>query len=202
MKRAYSVINVKEISEEGDFYVIKGMATTPKTDRMGDVVEPMGAKFAASIPLLWQHRSDQPVGHAMLGKPKKDGIPFTAKIPMVKEAGALKDRVDEAIQSIKYRLVAAVSIGFRVLNDAIERLEDGFRFLETEIMELSLVTIPANQEAIIENIKSIDQKLLAASGQKGKRGVTLIPCTSGVSQNNEPEKEKLPVKLIRRNYNA
>lgn len=173
LKRAYSVLNVKEIAQEGDFYVIKGIATTPSTDRMGDIVEPLGATFAPKIPLLWQHQADKPVGHAEFGKPTKNGIPFTAKLPIIKEAGVLKDRVDEAIQSIKYRLVAAVSIGFRVINDAIERIDTGLRFLETEIMELSLVTIPANAEANITNIKSIDQKLLAASGKSQSRVVRL-----------------------------
>jgi hypothetical protein len=49
---------------------------------------------------------------------------------MVMEPGALKDRIDEAIQSIKYNLVAAVSIGFRAIRDKIEFLEDGgIRFL-------------------------------------------------------------------------
>jgi hypothetical protein len=33
--------------------------------------------------------------------------------------------VDEAIQSLKYKLVAAVSIGFRALKDGVERLDGG-----------------------------------------------------------------------------
>lgn len=41
---------------------ITGTASTPTTDRMGDVVEPMGAKFKTPMPLLWQHESDKPVG--------------------------------------------------------------------------------------------------------------------------------------------
>lgn len=181
IRRAYSLIEVKELSEEDDFHVIKGMATTPTPDRMNDIVDPMGATFAETIPLLWQHRSEQPVGHTQFGRPTKNGIPFTARLPIIKEAGTLKDRVDEAVQSIKYRLVGAVSIGFRVLNDAIERLDNGgLKFLETEIMELSLVTIPANAEATITSIKSLDQKALAASGRKKPGPVQLIQ-SPGVS---------------------
>lgn len=181
MRRAYSLLEVKEMAEEGEFHVIKGMATTPTPDRMNDIVDPMGAQFAETIPLLWQHDSSKPIGHTEFGKPTKKGIPFTARLPVIKEAGALKDRVDEAIQSLKYRLVGAVSIGFRVLNDAIERLDNGgLKFLETEIMELSLVTIPANAEATITSIKSLDQRLLAASGRKKGGPVVLIP-SPGVS---------------------
>lgn len=156
LNKAYSLLSVKTITEKQDYFEIDGIASTPTPDRVNDIVEPKGATFASSIPLLWQHRSDKPVGHASLGKPTDAGIPFHARIPKVKEAGALKDRIDEAVQSIQYRLVAAVSIGFRVLNEAIEFLENGgIRFLETEIMELSLVTIPANVEATIHSIKSL-----------------------------------------------
>lgn len=181
IRRAYSLLEVKEIAQDGEFHVIAGIATTPTPDRMNDIVDPLGTTFAETIPLLWQHESKSPVGHAQFGKPTKNGIPFTARLPIIKEAGRLKDRVDEAIQSIQYRLVGAVSIGFRVLNDAIERLENGgLKFLETEIMELSLVTIPANAEATITSIKSLDQRALAASGRK-KLGTVQLIASPGVS---------------------
>ena len=47
-------------------------------------------------------------------KPTKDGIPFKARIASVAEAGRLKERLDEAWQSLKAGLVRAVSIGFAV----------------------------------------------------------------------------------------
>jgi len=175
LRRAYSLLQVEKMAQEGEYHVIKGVATTPTPDRMNDIVDPMGATFAETIPLLWQHDSAKPVGHTQFSKPMKSGIPFTSWLPIIKEAGALKERVDEAIHSLQYRLVGAVSIGFRVLNDAFERLENGgLKFLEIEIMELSLVTIPANTEATITSIKSLDQRALAASGRKGIGPVKLI----------------------------
>lgn len=159
LKRAYSLLEVKEISDDGEYYTVKGTATTPTPDRYLDEIDPMGAEFAESIPLLWQHNAHLPVGRTELGKPSKKGIPYTAKLPKVKESGALRDRIEEAVQSIRYKLVAAVSIGFRVLDNALEWMENGgIRFMKIEIMELSLVTIPANVEATIESIKSIDRK--------------------------------------------
>lgn len=156
--KAYSIIDVKAVDGTEDEWVITGMATTPTPDRVNDIVDPLGASYASSIPLLWQHRSDKPVGRAELGKATKKGIPFTARLPKVKEAGALKARIDEAIQSVQYRLVAAVSIGFRVVDRAVEYIEEtgGMKFLKTEIMELSLVTIPANMDATIASVKSLD----------------------------------------------
>jgi hypothetical protein len=165
MDRAYSLITVKEMDDERR--VIRGMATTPEVDRMGDIVDPFGVKVAEDIPLFLYHDSNQTVGRASFGKATKDGIPFTAVLPVVKEAGRLKDRVDEAWQMVKYRLITGVSIGFRAMEDGYERLKNGgLKFTATEVLELSLVPVPANAGATITGIKSlINDRQRAVSGQ-------------------------------------
>ena len=187
MHRAYSMIAVKAIDEVAEYWTVKGLATSPKPDRLNDIVDPLGATFAAEIPLLWQHRHSEPVGHTYLGKPTRNGIPFEARIPKVKEAGALKDRVDEAVLSLKYRLVGAVSIGFRVLEDALEFLDNGgIKFAKTEILELSLVTIPAHMDATISSVKSLDREARAASGIQ--RSAVRLPSSTpaGVTAKSVP----------------
>lgn len=167
--RAYSVLEIKSVDAEQR--VIEGIATTPSVDRVGDVIDPMGAQFAEDLPLLWQHRHDQPVGRVKFGKPTKAGIPFTASLPHIPQPGALQARVDEAWDSVRSGLVRAVSIGFRALKDGIETLKDGgYLFKSTEIMELSLVTIPANSDAVITAIKAFDQQHLPAIGSTGDEG--------------------------------
>lgn len=149
---AYSLLEIKSLDE--DKRELTGIASTPEPDRHGDIVESMGAKFAPVIPLLWQHRSDSPVGEARLGKPTKSGIPFTASVARVDEPGILKDLLDLAWQSVKAKLVKGVSIGFRSL--AHEYMsEGGICFKDLEIFELSLVTIPANAGATIQSIKAL-----------------------------------------------
>lgn len=162
MNRAYSVLQVRSVDE--DARVIRGIATTPSPDRMGDVVEPLGVSFKNPMPLLWQHNHSQPVGTVKFDKPTKDGITFEASVAIIDEPGVLKERVDEAWQSVKAGLVRAVSIGFRSLEHAVMK-DGGWRFIKSEVLELSLVTIPANADATITAIKSIDTKLRAASGQ-------------------------------------
>lgn len=181
MNRAYALLNVKELAEADDFVTVRGMASTPTTDRMGDIVEPLGAKFKLPMPLLWQHDAKKPIGHVTFAKATKTGIPFEATIPRVKEAGVLKDRIDEAIQSLKHRLVAATSIGFQAIEGAVERLESGgLRFKEWEWLELSLVTIPANAEATITSIKSLDEaQMRAASGTARQVDVGSTPGATG-----------------------
>lgn len=164
--RAYSLLEIRSVNDEER--TITGVATTPEPDRMGDIVDPMGAKFAPEMPLLWQHQHEKPVGLAQFGRANKSGIPFTARLPKIKEAGPLKDLVDMAWQSVKAGLVRGVSIGFRAMNyDPLPN--GGLRFTETEIYELSLVTIPANASATIQSIKSMD-----TSGRRSGAGVPLI----------------------------
>ncbi len=60
MDRAYSILTVKAVEE--DQRIIRGTATTPTPDRVGDIVEPLGVQFRNPLPLLHQHDSDRPVG--------------------------------------------------------------------------------------------------------------------------------------------
>lgn len=180
MNRAYSVLEIKAVSD--DAREIEGIATTPSPDRMGDIVEPLGAKFAAELPLLWQHDHHQPVGHVRFGKPTRSGIPFKATISKVDEDGELKARLDMAWQSVKAQLVKAVSIGFRALEYALME-NGGVRFTETEIIELSLVTVPANADCTITTIRSIDSAFRAASGRPEDTDVDRTqPGASGTSK--------------------
>jgi HK97 family phage prohead protease len=159
--RAYSFITIKSIDEAER--IIEGIASTPTPDRMGDIVNPLGAQFSLPLPLLWQHDHSSPIGHVIDAKATKDGISFRAQLAQTMEPGALKDLLDFAWQSIKMKLVAAVSIGFRPLKYAF--LSDGgIEFDEWEWYELSAVTIPAQADATITSIKSIDAGLRRAAG--------------------------------------
>jgi HK97 family phage prohead protease len=173
LNRAYSLLSIKQADE--DARVITGMATTPTPDRLGDIVEPDGAQFKLPLALLWQHDSRQPIGHVTKAKVTKDGIEIVAKIERVAEPGRLKDRLDEAWQSIKTGLVRGLSIGFRAIERSFLDDGNGIRFIKWEWLELSTVTIPANAETTIAAIKSVDTAQRAAPGQTPHRVVHLTP---------------------------
>lgn len=164
MRRAYSLLTVKSFDEATRR--LSGTATTPTPDRMGDVVEPNGAVFKLPIPLLWQHRSDQPVGHVTQATVTDSGISVEAKLEQISEPGTLKDRLDEAWQSVKLGLVRGFSIGFNALEQAQIKDTWSVHFLSWEWLELSLVTIPANADATIQVVRSIDDGYRAASGRR------------------------------------
>ena len=159
--RAFSILEVKSVDE--DKRIIRGVATTPTVDRVGDIIDPLGVKFDNPLPLLWQHEHDKPIGTVKFDNPTKAGINFEAEIASTDEPGTLKDRLDEAWQSIKMGLVRAVSIGFRAIEYAFMDT-GGVRYVETEVYELSAVTIPANADALITSVKSIDARLRAEHG--------------------------------------
>jgi len=174
--QAYGLLHVKSIEEEQR--IIHGTASTPMPDRMGDVVEPLGITFAKSVPLLLYHDTKRPVGSVAFDPPTAKGLTFQASLPRVAEAGTLRDRIEEAWQSIKAGLLAGVSIGFRSLEDSYDRETGGMHFLKTEVLELSLVAIPANADATIAGIKALD---LAASGPRPlpRSGGSAIPRAKG-----------------------
>ena len=186
MKRAYSVLEIKSVDEESR--TLTGIATTPTTDRMDDIVEPKGAQFKLPIPFLWQHRHSEPIGHVTEAKVTDKGIEVTVQLAKIDEVGTLKDRLDEAWQSIKAKLVRGLSIGFSPIESANIDGSWGQRFLKWEWLELSAVTIPANADASIQTIKSIDTAQRAASGQQRRGAVRLIP--PGDSGTNRADKRK------------
>ena len=181
MNKAYSVLTEKAFSEDENFVYLEGIASTPTVDKVGDIVEPMGARFKTPMPLLLQHDHNSPVGHVTFAQPTADGIPFKAQLPIVKEPGIVQDRVNAAIHSLKYALISAVSIGFQPVKGAVEALKDGgYRFKQWDWHELSLVTIGASDGAIVTAIKSIDQQHLApASGPAAEKATP--PGVSGIT---------------------
>jgi HK97 family phage prohead protease len=161
--RAYSVLEVRAFDDKARKF--SGVATTPTVDRVGDIIDPLGVKFQNPLPFLWQHNHDQPVGTVNFDKPTAKGINFDAQLvhPDEVESQTLKDLLQLAWDSIKTKLVRATSIGFRPIEYSFMD-NGGIHFTETEVYELSGVTIPANSDALISTIKSLDAAARRAAG--------------------------------------
>jgi len=158
LDRAYSVLTIKSV--QADQRVITGIATTPTPDRMGDILEPLGVTYTNPLPLLFHHDPTQPVGSVIFDTPTKHGITFTASLPLITEPGRVRDRVEEAWQSVKAGLIRGMSVGLQPLETKPMKSGRGLHILKSLIAELSLVTIPANVEATVLTVKS------AASGHQ------------------------------------
>lgn len=163
IQRAYSVLNVKSLSEEQR--IVHGIATTPSTDRVGDIVESEGADFNLPLPFLMHHDSRLPVGNVIRADVTKSGINVQIQLAKIAEPGILKDRVDTAWQEFKAGLIRGLSIGFSALEREPITGTKGIRFKRWAWHELSGVTVPANQGATVTMIRSLDTQSLAALGK-------------------------------------
>lgn len=181
IQRAYSQLTLKAFDDGRRTF--KGIATTPSTDRMGDIVEPKGAIFNLPIPLLWQHDSRDPIGWVTAASISDQGIEIEGEVARVfadetdEGSKALSARLSMAWSMMKAKLVRGLSIGFQSVEAVPVGKTYSFRFKKWEWLELSAVTIPANADATITAIKQIDTELRAASGQA--QGGSRMPGASG-----------------------
>lgn len=124
-------------------------------DSDGDVIE-MGA-FADSIKgsrdkikILWQHKSAEPIGVPVEMREDENGLWVKGKISKTA-------RGDEALELMRDGVVSAMSVGF-IINDA-DYDENGRRHIKSgRLMEFSLVTFPANDQAVIQSVKEVNER--------------------------------------------
>lgn len=119
------------------------------TDRDGDIVAP-GA-FAESLKerlpaLLWQHNVKEPIGRFDVVREDKKGL-------YVKGRLSAHGRGREAYDLLKMGALDGLSIGF-VTKEAQRSRASGTRTItKADLMEVSLVTFPANELARISTVK-------------------------------------------------
>lgn len=148
-------LHVKAVSDDGLFSGYGSVFGV--VDSYLEIVAPGAfaeslAEIAAKgrpVPVLWQHRSDQPVGvwknlkedeRGLFG----DGQLILDGVPRAVEAHAL----------MKAGAVSGLSIGYYVRESSRDE-KTGVRTLtKLDLVEISLVTFPANDDARVDTIKS------------------------------------------------
>lgn len=108
-------------------------------DRSGDVVA-RGAfsDAAAPLPLLWQHRIDEPIGFVEALAEDAHGLRVTARI-------VGHGRGEQAAALVRAGAITGLSFGYRV--KAASAVRTGRRLERLELVEVSLVTFPMQREA-------------------------------------------------------
>jgi HK97 family phage prohead protease len=111
-------------------------------DRHGDVVEPSAwPPLPASVPLLHQHKHEAPVGKVT--RLRVEGGRLLGRIEMAPEGTSTA--ADEAARLVAAGIVNSVSVGFIVKK--AEPIATGRRFLDVELIEISVVAVGANRNA-------------------------------------------------------
>lgn len=198
LKRAWSTLELKAVDE--DKRIIEGIASTPSTDRYEDIVEPEGAQYKLPLPFLWQHRHSEPIGWVEEVRASKSGIRVRIKMA----AAGVTEEIDKCWALIKAGLVQGLSIGFSPIEYTHIKDSYGLHFIKWDWLELSAVTVPANAEATITSIKSIDQEhLRAVSGTHAARStVVRLKSSPGVPGHLQRPKDTIMKKTYREQIEA
>jgi len=178
--RAWSTLTIKSFDENKRTFT--GIATTPVTDRQEDIVDPKGGIFTLPLSFLYHHDSKQPIGLITKALVTSAGIQIEGYVERVEAPATLKERFDVAWTEMKLGILRGLSVGFKALE--VERIKDsfGYHIKKWNWFELSAVTIPANQEATILTVKSMDEmQMRSASGAMHHSNVQPSPGVAGKS---------------------
>lgn len=158
-----SEVNVTK-TQKGHSTRISGYASVfGKIDKLNDIIK-QGAfkhtiKKPQSIKLLWQHDMSQPIGIVTKLYEDDYGLKMEAEINNKVLKGF------EASELIKQKAIEGLSIGYLVKKS--EFSDTGQRIItEIELLEISIVTFPANTKATIYGVKN--NKLMDKDFIKGE----------------------------------
>jgi len=148
---------VKFLAETG---VFEGYASVFNVvDNVQDKIAPGAFKESLSAhskssrlpPLLWQHNTDVPIGAWREMREDSHGLYVKGHL-FVHDIAQSR----EAYKLLKENVVTGLSIGYRTRESHREK-KSGVRVLtKLDLMEVSLVTFPANELARVSSVKSHD----------------------------------------------
>ena len=131
--------------------VFRHVLTTPRKDRDGDVLRTQGAKIDPKMLLLWNHVHTIPVGKMLQvaeHNAKKLSLVscIVDELPMAHDCAVMIDngmgRFSHGFRAIEFTKIKA--------RDGAE--SGGFDVKDFEIMEASLVSVPSNTDAEVEEV--------------------------------------------------
>ncbi len=125
--------------------VVRHVLTTPRKDRDGDTLRTQGAQVDPKMLLLWQHIHTLPIGKLL------EVVEHTSKV--LRNVTAIVD-INELAHDAAVMIdngMGRFSHGFRAMD--WEQIKDGgFDVKVFEIMEQSLVSVPSNVDAEVEDV--------------------------------------------------
>ena len=145
---------IKAEDEDEKYGYISGYASTfGNVDSVGDKVA-KGA-FAISIAtkmpkMLWQHDRWQPIGSWTDAKEDDYGLWVQGRILKTVPQGLT------AFNLLKEEAISGLSIGYRVQDYEYDNDTGIYTLKQVNLLEVSVVTFPANELAEVSNVKSAD----------------------------------------------
>jgi len=144
---------IKAIEDTSTELRIEGYASTDALDRASDKILPSawtkgGLNNYKNNPiLLFNHNYSEPIGRVTEIATDATGLKIKGVIS--KSAGRVYDLVKE-------RILTTFSVGFKIKDADYDKSNDGLIVKDAELLEVSVVTIPCNQDAVFSIAKSFD----------------------------------------------
>lgn len=142
--------------EDKDYGTFEGYGSVFGNKDLGNDVIERGAFLKSlkrrkpqNVKLLYQHKSDMPIGVFDEIKEDEHGLVVKGRLALKTQAGA------EAYELLKMGALDGLSIGFRVNPKEVSYDKRGNRRIikEVDLMEVSLVTFPMNPQATVRSVK-------------------------------------------------
>jgi len=135
-----------------DSIMIEGYASTNDADRQGDVVptavwEKGMENYLKNPIILAYHDHSEPVGRMVEHRIDSKGLWIKARISAAAE---------DVFNLVKDGVLTAFSIGFRIADAEYNSAAELFVVKELELHEISVVSVPANQNTIFSLSKAFD----------------------------------------------
>ena len=153
-KLPYYVEKAASVEPGDEERTLTFVASDETVDRYGDVINADGwqlAEFRKNPVFLWLHSYAAPIGK--VEKVHVDGSRLLARVKFASEG--VSALADDLWKLVKERILRAVSVGFMVESpddyELIRNAEEevtGVRYLRQQLLELSLVSVPANPNAL------------------------------------------------------
>jgi len=170
-------LDIKEVSEEG---VFEGYASKfGEMDQGQDVVvrgafsKTLKSRSPRRIKMLWQHDPSSPVGTWEDLQEDNVGLRVRGRLLTSLEKGR------EAYELMKAGILDGLSIGYRTIKATRDERTGSRELKELELWEISLVTFPMLQSAMIDTVKGDwtkrdVERVLRDAGMPGAMAVKLI----------------------------
>jgi len=143
------VLDTKAVTADGQ---IEGLAAGyGNVDAGGDVIVPgalaRSLKGRKSVPMLMYHDQTRPAGVWTDFAESREGLIVKGQLSLSSQIG------QEAHGLVRDGAIGGLSIGYRTIREAV--VGKTRQLLELALYEVSLVTIPMNERAVITSVKAL-----------------------------------------------
>ena len=147
--------SIKAIEESEAELTIAGYASTDSMDRTSDKILSTawlkgGLKnFEMNPILLFNHNHDKPIGKV---------VEMTTDSRGLKIKGVISKSSGDIYNLVKEGVLSTFSVGFLIKDADYDKSVDGLIVKDAELLEVSVVSIPCNQDATFSVAKSFDNQ--------------------------------------------